>query len=343
MRYKLLGRSGLRVSELGLGTMTFGEDWGWGASREESRRIFDGYADAGGNFIDTANRYTEGTSERFVGEFVSSDRDHFVVATKYTLFDREGDPNAAGNHRKNMVRSLEASLRRLGMEYVDLLWLHAWDFMTPVEEVMRGLDDLVRAGKVLYVGISDTPAWVVSQANTLADLRGWSPFVALQLEYSLIQRTPERDLLPMARALDLAVTPWGILGSGVLTGKYNRDKPPEEGRALEGRAQDPGILEVGAEVVAVAEEIGCTPTAVSVAWIRQQAGVIVPLLGARTLSQLEDNLQALEITLSEEHLARLDEATRVDLGFPHEFLGREYIRNLTHAGTWEQIDNHHRR
>lgn len=342
MRYKLLGRSGLRVSELGLGTMTFGEDWGWGASRKESRRIFDRYADAGGNFIDTANRYTEGTSERFVGEFVSSDRDHFVVATKYTLFNREGDPNAAGNHRKNMVQSLEGSLQRLGMEYVDLLWLHAWDFLTPVEEIMRGLDDLVRAGKVLYVGISDTPAWVVSQANTLADLRGWSPFVALQIEYSLIQRTPERDLLPMARALDLAVTPWGILGSGVLTGKYNRDRRPEQGRALEGRGQDPEILEVGAEVVAVAEEIGCTPTAVAVSWIRQQPGVFVPLLGARTLSQLEDNLGALEIRLDEEHMARLEEATRVDLGFPHDFLAREYIRNLTHAGTWDRIDNHRR-
>ncbi|MFC1662135.1 aldo/keto reductase, partial [Gemmatimonadota bacterium] len=179
MRYKLLGRSGLRVSELGLGTMTFGEEWGWGASKKESQRIFDAYATAGGNFVDTANRYTEGTSERFVGEFVAADRGHFVVATKYTLFNREGDPNAAGNHRKNMVQSLEASLRRLKTDYIDLLWVHAWDFMTPVDEVMRGLDDLVRAGKVLYVGISDTPAWIVSQANTLADLRGWTPFVAL--------------------------------------------------------------------------------------------------------------------------------------------------------------------
>jgi aryl-alcohol dehydrogenase-like predicted oxidoreductase len=226
------------------------------------------------------------------------------------------------------------------MDYVDLLWVHAWDSMTPVDEIMRGLDDLVRSGKVLYVGISDTPAWVVSQANTMADLRGWSPFVALQIEYSLIQRTPERDLLPMARALDLAVTPWGILGSGVLTGKYNREQPPEEGRAREGRGRDPELLEVGAQVISVADEVGCTPSQVAVAWLRQQPGVLVPLLGARTKDQLLDNLGALEVNLSPDQMERLDQATAVEMGFPHEFLQREHIRTLTHAGMWEQIDNH---
>ena len=341
MRYKLLGRSGLRVSELGLGTMTFGEEWGWGASREESKEVFDAYVQAGGNFIDTANRYTEGTSERYVGEFISADREHFVLATKYTLFNREGDPNAAGNHRKNLVQSLEASLKRLGTEYLDLLWVHAWDFLTPVDEVMRALDDLVRQGKVLYVGISDTPAWIVSQANTLADLRGWSPFVALQIEYSLVARTPERDLLPMARALDLAVTPWGILGSGVLTGKYNRGDA-SEGRAREGRGQDPEMLRIAEEVSAVAREVGCTSTQVAVAWIRGQPGVMIPLLGARTGDQLRDNLGALEVKLDEEHLTRLDEATRVDLGFPHEFLAQDHIRNVVYGGTWDSIDDHRR-
>ncbi len=342
MRYNLLGRSGLRVSELGLGTMTFGEDWGWGASKEESRKIFDAYARAGGNFVDTANRYTDGTSERFVGEFVAPDRDYWVVASKYTLLDREGDPNAAGNHRKNMVQSLESSLRRLGTDYLDLLWLHAWDYMTPVEEIMRGLDDLVRAGKVLYVGISDTPAWIVAQANTLAELRGWTPFSALQIEYSLVERTPERELLPMARALDLAVTPWGILGSGVLTGKYNREDPPEEGRAKEGRGQDSRMLEIARVVSNVAGEVGCTPSQVAIAWILKQPGVMVPLLGARTVDQLQDNLRGLIIDLDEDHLNRLDEATRVDLGFPHEFLAQDHIRNLTHAGTWDLIRNHRR-
>ena len=227
MRYKLFGRSGLRVSELALGSMTFGEDWGWGATKEESKRIFDAYVEAGGNFIDTANRYTEGTSETYIGDFISADRDHFVLATKYTLFTRKGDPNFSGNHRKNMVQALEASLKRLGTEYVDVYWVHAWDFLTPVDQVMRSLDDMVRAGKVLYVGISDTPAWVVSRANMLAEMRGWSSFVGLQIRYSLADRTAERDLLPMARALDLAVTPWSVLGAGVLTGKYLEADPPK--------------------------------------------------------------------------------------------------------------------
>jgi aryl-alcohol dehydrogenase-like predicted oxidoreductase len=340
MRYKLLGRSGLRVSELGLGTMTFGEEWGWGASPSESRKIFDAYVEAGGNFIDTANRYTDGTSERMVGEFVAADRHRFVVATKYTLFDREGDPNGAGNHRKNLVRSLEGSLRRLKLEYVDLLWVHAWDYLTPVDEVMRALDDLVRDGTVLYVGISDTPAWIVSQANTLAELRGWSPFAALQIEYSLVERTPERELLPMARSLDLAVTPWGILGAGVLTGKYNLADTPGEGRVRETRAQDPRMLRIAQVVVDVAREVGCTPTQVAVAWVRSRPGVVIPILGARTLDQVKDNLGALQVTLDPGHLSRLDEASAVELGFPHDFLERPHIRKLIHGGTRDLIDSH---
>lgn len=180
MRYKLLGRSGLRVSELCLGAMTFGQDWGWGASKDEARHIFDAFVESGGNFIDTANYYTNGTSERFLGEMIRSERDRFVVATKYTLGMRERDPNASGNHRKNLAQSLEASLERLGTDYIDLYWVHAWDSLTPIDEVMRALDDQVRAGKVLYVGISDVPAWIVSQANTMAELRGWSPFAGLR-------------------------------------------------------------------------------------------------------------------------------------------------------------------
>src|SRR5436309_2109426 len=224
MRYKLLGRTGLRVSELALGTMTFGEDWGWGASREESGRIFDRFADAGGNFVDTANNYTNGTSERFVGELVGKDRDHFVLATKYTLTERPEDPNFGGNHRKNMVRSLEGSLERLGTDHVDLLWLHMWDGMTPVDEVLRAMDDTVRAGKVIYVGFSDTPAWVVAQAVAMAEPRGWVRPVAIQVPYSVLDRGVERDLLPMARANDLAVTVWGMLQGGTLTGKYRATK-----------------------------------------------------------------------------------------------------------------------
>ncbi len=340
MRYKLLGRSGLRDSELALGTMTVGPEWGWGASKEESRRMFDAYAEAGGNFIDTANRYTEGTSEKYVGEFIASDRDHWVIATKYTLWMRRDDPNFSGNHRKNMVQALDASLERLGTDYIDLYWVHAWDFTTPVAEVMRALDDMVRAGKVLHVGISDTPAWIVSRANTLADLRGWSPFVALQLRYSLIDRTAERELLPMARAMDLAVTPWSVLGAGTLTGKYSRGASPEEGRAKEGAATDERNLEIADVVVDIADEIACTPSQVAVSWVRQQDGVIVPLVGARNLVQLEDNLGALNVTLDEEHLARLDEVSRIEPGFPHDFLASEPIRDIVYGGTFDQIDNH---
>jgi aryl-alcohol dehydrogenase-like predicted oxidoreductase len=340
MRYKLLGRSGLRVSELALGTMTFGPEWGWGASKEESRRMFDVYAEAGGNFLDTANRYTDGTSEEYVGEFVAADREHWVIATKYTISMREGDPNFSGNHRKNMVQALEASLKRLGSDYVDLYWVHMWDFTTPAEVVMRALDDMVRAGKVLHVGVSDTPAWIVSRANTVADLRGWSPFVALQLRYSLIDRTAERDLIPMARALDMAVTPWSILGAGTLTGKYSRGASPEEGRAKEGAATIERNLEIADVVVDISEEIGCTPSQVAVSWVRQQHGVIVPLIGARNVRQLKDNLGALEVTLSAEQLARLDDTSGIEMGFPHDFLDSDPIRDIVFGGTRDRIDNH---
>ena len=227
VKYHLLGKSGLRVSELCLGAMTFGEEWGWGASKEECRKIFNAYVDAGGNFIDTANKYTEGTSEKYIGEFIADDRDRFVLATKYTSNTRRGDPNAGGNHRKNMIQSLEASLRRLNTDYIDLYWVHAWDPLTPIEEMMRALDDMVRAGKILYIGVSDAPAWIVSQANTLANLKGWTEFTGLQIEYSLIERTPERELLPMADTLNIGVTAWSPLGGGVLTGKYNKSNREE--------------------------------------------------------------------------------------------------------------------
>ncbi|MGB7955573.1 MAG: aldo/keto reductase, partial [Candidatus Nitrosopolaris sp.] len=235
MRYKLLGKSGLRVSELCLGTMTFGEDWGSmlpGASKEESKKIFDFFVSKGGNFIDTANVYQKGTSEKYVGEFISSERERFVVATKYTQnMTNPDDPNASGNHRKNPVQSVEASLKRLNTRYIDLLWVHIWDPMTPIEELVRSLDDLIRSGKVLYVGISDVPAWVVSHANAIADMRGWSSFIGLQIMHNLIERSAERELLPMARALDIGVTVWSPLGRGVLSGKYNKQNSEEQKRS----------------------------------------------------------------------------------------------------------------
>jgi len=333
MRYKLLGKSGLRVSELCLGTMTFGDDWGWGAPKEESRKMFDAFGQAGGNFIDTANNYTNGTSEKFIGEFMNLDRDHFVIATKYTLNEFATDPNFGGNHRKNMRRSVEGSLQRLGTDHIDLLWLHMWDGMTPVEEVMRALDDLVRAGKVLYVGISDTPAWVVSQANMLADLRGWSRFVAYQGEYSLASRAPERDILPMTNALDMTYLAWGILEGGEITGKYN--SPSSEPKRSSDTSER--LKSIASVVIEVAKEIGCTPSQVAVNWVRQSPYRMIPILGARTEKQLKDNLSCLDFELTREQIDRLNQSSPIDLGFPHSFLGSDHVHGLIFGKTFDQI------
>jgi aryl-alcohol dehydrogenase-like predicted oxidoreductase len=342
MRYKLLGKSGLRVAEICLGAMTFGDDWGWGANREESRRQFDLYAEAGGNFIDTANLYTNGSSEKLVGEFVASERDKWVLATKYTFNNQSAEVNLSGNHRKNMVQSVNASLQRLDTDYIDLLWLHGWDFTTPVEEVMRSFDDLVRAGKILYVGVSDTPAWIVAKANTIAELRGWSAFIALQVEYSLRQRTPERDLLPMAKHFDIGVTAWSPLGGGVLTGKYNKGGEIDTGGRLPKGAKE-SDLKIAAAVLEVAEEIGLPASQVALNWLRQQDthfGSVIPIVGARTAAQLADNLACVEFQLTPEQIKRLDEASQIDLGFPHDFLQSETVHKFALSGTLEKIDNH---
>jgi aryl-alcohol dehydrogenase-like predicted oxidoreductase len=337
MRYKLLGASGLRVSELALGTMTFGETWGWGASRDESRKIFEAFAEAGGNFLDTANNYTDGTSEEYVGDLVASERAHFVIATKYTLSTRRDDPNAGGNHRKNMVQALEASLRRLRTDYVDLLWLHMWDGLTPVEEVMRAFDDVVRAGKVLYVGFSDTPAWVVSRAHAIASVRGWTPPVAVQLPLSLADRGAQRDLLPMARQLDLAVCAWGILEGGTLTGKYfSTDGGPRRYSGEPGESEQA----LAREVMAVAEEAECSPAQVALNWVRQQPGLVIPIIGARTEEQVRDNLACLEHPLSDEQLERLTDAAPISLGFPHSFLASQHVTELIFGDTRPLIDSH---
>jgi aryl-alcohol dehydrogenase-like predicted oxidoreductase len=341
VRYKLLGRSGLRVSELCLGTMTFGEEWGWGSSPEESRRVFDAFAEAGGNFLDTANRYTEGTSERLVGEMIRPDREHWVLATKYTLTMDRQDPNFSGNHRKNMMQSVEASLKRLGTDFIDLYWLHAWDFTTAVDEVMRAFDDLVRQGKVLHVGVSDAPAWIVSQANTLADLRGWTPFCALQVEYSLIERSVERELLPMARAFGLAVTPWSPLGSGMLTGKYESldDWRKPDARLSEGSHRlTERNLAIARAVTETAGQVGASPAQVAIAWVLGRRGTMIPILGARTPKQLQDNLGCLDVELPADALAKLDAVSAVEPGFPHDFLKRQPIREIVYSAKADRID-----
>lgn len=338
MRYKLLGHSGLRVSEICLGTMTFGEVWGWGASQAESRSIFDCFVEQGGNFIDTANNYTDSTSEQYVGDCIAADRPHFVVATKYTLSTRKDDPNAGGNHRKNMVQALEASLKRLRTDYIDLYWLHMWDGLTPVEEVMRALDDLVRAGKVLYIGISDTPAWVVSQANTLAELRGRSRFVGLQVPYSVNGRDVERDLLPMARAFDMAVLAWAPMSGGVLTGKY---QTPDETPRRYGDEPVSDYTRACVEAIAeIAAELGRTPAQVAINWVRQQQNraLIIPIVGARTTAQMRENLACLEFTLTDDHLRQLDEVSKIKPGFPHSFLADDEVKELIYGSTLPLID-----
>ena len=335
MNYKLFGNSGLRVSEVSLGTITFGTDWGWGADEKECRSMFDAYAEMGGNFIDTANRYTEGSSERIVGDCIKSDRDHFVVATKYTFFDRHGDVNYSGNHRKNMMRSVHESLKRLDTEYIDILWLHAWDYLTPVEEVMRGLDDLVRAGKVHYLGISDTPAWIAARANTLAEMRGWTAFCGLQIEYSLLERTPERELIPMAKSLGMTVTPWGPLGAGVLTGKYLKG---ETGRIPDNREhRNERGNRIASAVVASAEKMGVTPAQLALRWTMQQDFSSVPIVGSTNKKQLQDSLGALNVTIPDDIMSELDEISRIDLGFPHEFLSQEDTRNVIYGGMIDRI------
>lgn len=342
MRYKLLGTSGLRVSEICLGTMSFGGAWGFGADEKESHRVLGAYAEAGGNFVDAANKYQEGQSEEIVGSFLGSERDRWVVATKYSLTMRSGDPNAAGNSRKNMRQSVESSLRRLGTDYLDILWVHAWDYVTPVEEVMRGLDDLVRAGKVNYVGLSDAPAWIASQANTAATLRGWSPFIALQIEYSLIERTGERELLPMAEEFGLSVTTWAPMGAGVLTGKYTRgssETPKDSKRAASNQSRlTERNLQIAREVDGIADELGKPSAQVALAWVRQRGEGVIPIVGIRKLDQLTDALRSLDVELSPGQLGRLDKVSKIDLGFPYTLLRAPVEGQMVYGDLEPNID-----
>nr|WP_225938262.1 aldo/keto reductase [Leptothermofonsia sichuanensis] len=336
----LLGNTGLRVSELCLGAMTFGEDWDWGANEATSRAIFDAFAEAGGNFIDTANIYTNGTSEKMLGDFIKSERDRFVIATKYTVMMNPNDPNSSGNQRKNLMRSLEASLKRLNTDYIDLYWVHMWDTVTPVEEMMRALDDAVRSGKVMYVGISDAPAWVISRAQTLAELKNMTPFSAIQLEYNLVERTVERELLPMAEDLNLSILDWSPLGGGVLTGKYLNANSGQDNRLNKAEYFQQYTVEramqIAQVVVEVAEESGCSAAQVALAWIRQQSPRHIPIIGARNLEHLKDNLGCLDITLNQQQLARLNAASDIDLGFATKFLRR--LQNLFLGAATESLD-----
>lgn len=337
MKYKLLGRSGLKVSELCLGTMGFGTESGWGADKETSFAIMEAFGKAGGNFLDTANIYKLGTSEKIIGEFISTrDRDYWVVATKYSLRDNETNPNASGNNRKNMMRSVEASLKRLQTDFIDVLYLHIWDDLTPIDEILRGLDDLIRQGKVNYAAISDTPAWIVSKGNTLAELMGWSQFIALQVEYSLLQRTPERDLLPVAKHFGMTLTPWAPLAGGALTGKYLRG---DSGRLKPGSNRlNERATNITNEVIAIADKMGVQPSHVALKWTMLQDLSSIPIVGATKLSQLEENLKTVDITIAPEDMKRLDEVSAIDLGFPGNFYKEDGVRQNNFGGFYDRIE-----
>lgn len=343
MNYQLLGKTGLRVADFCLGTMTFGDDWGWGAAKDEARKIYDYYREQGGNFIDTANLYTDGTSEKFLGEFISDHRSEVVLATKYTNAAAGKNPNAAGNHRKSMMEAVEASLKRLQTDYIDLYWMHIWDRMTPVEEVMRAFDDLVRQGKVLYIGISDAPAWWVAKANTLAELRGWTSFAGLQIEYNLIERTPERELLPMAKEFGISITAWSPLAGGVLTGKYLDDASKDEKGRLSSEGMDSLRKDkvdedrIARAVMAVGKKIGASPAQVALAWLNYASVPVIPIIGAKKLSQLEDNLGSASVILAADDLNALNEASAIKMGFPHDFYQLSMVRTFVYGGLHDRI------
>ena len=336
MKYKLLGRTGLKVSELCLGTMGFGTEAGWGADKTTSFSILEAFAKAGGNFLDTANIYKQGTSEKFIGEFINPrDRDFFVIATKYSLRDNATNPNASGNNRKNMMRSVEHSLQRLQTGFIDILYLHIWDDLTPIDEVLRGIDDLIRQGKVSYAAISDTPAWVVSKGNTLAEWKGWTQFSALQIEYSLLQRSPERDLIPMANHYGMTVTPWAPLAGGALTGKYLRG---EKGRIKpESNRLDENSTRITREVISVAERLGVEPGQVALQWTRQQGFECIPIVGATKPEQLNENLGMTDLIIPKEDIDRLNATSAIDLGFPGKFFREEGVRLNNFGGFYDRI------
>jgi aryl-alcohol dehydrogenase-like predicted oxidoreductase len=343
MNYHLLGRTGLRIAPLALGTMTFGEEWGWGSSEDGARQVFNAYCDAGGNFLDTADMYTMGSSETLLGKFVRERncRDFVVIATKYTFNAQPGNPNAGGNGRKNMLRAVEGSLRRLGTDYIDLYWVHAWDGMTPVEETMHGLNALVESGKVRYIGLSDCPAWYVSRAQTLAEIRGWERLAGVQMEYNLIERNIENEFVPMVVELGMGIVVWSPLASGFLTGKYTRDTL-DIGRL--GTVKDSGNpvferitrkdrnWEIEGVLRRVAQEVGRPAAQVALNWITKRPGVSAVLVGAKSVDQLQSNLQSLDFEIPPELSSQLEAASRPESVTPYMFFGPE-MRGMQTGGT----------
>jgi aryl-alcohol dehydrogenase-like predicted oxidoreductase len=341
--YVLLGKSGLRVSRLCLGTMRFGTEWGWGNAEDTARKIFNHFLDSGHNFVDTADGYTNGTSESLIGKFLKQrgDRERVVVATKFGFGREPGDPNAGGNGRKNILNALHTSLRRLQTDYVDLYWLHNWDTFTPAEEVMSTLDDMVRSGKVRYLGFSNSPAWYLGRAQTIAELRGSERIIALQLEYSLVKREIEREHVPAALELGMGLTPWSPLAGGLLTGRYQF----EGGLSGEGRLQavreHPAFSRlfternwrIAGDLQKIAEGLGRSAAQVALNWVANRPAVSSTIIGATKIEQLQDNLAALEFTLPQEIVSRLDEISAPEVPYPYYFFTAKEFRDLVSGGT----------
>lgn len=334
MKYLLFGNTGLRVSPLCLGTMAFGTSWGFGAERNESLNIIKNYIEAGGNFIDTANVYTSGEAEEIVGEAINGIRDRIILSTKYSLCTNKNNPNSLGNHRKNLVTSVEDSLKRLNTDYIDLLWVHAWYFENRTEDVIRALDDMVRMGKVLYWGLSDTPAWICSEANSISNYRGYAPLSALQFEYSLIERTAEREIIPFADNYNIAKLGWAPLAGGVLTGKHHRVNPDKVDSLRKDRAANKRnekvdqILDV---LIDEANKHGISPSQLSLNWLVNTQKAFVPIIGARTVTQLKENMKSIDIKVDEETLRLLSTESKIDPGFPTNFLNSERTKNVMYA------------
>jgi len=340
VRYSILGRSGLRVSKIALGTMTFGPGVEWSRPEDEARAVFEAYAEAGGNFLDTANMYTGGESEKIIGRLVASDRERYVIASKYAnCVPGKNDPNAAGSHRKSLMQNLDASLKRLAIDYIDLYFVHWWDFTTPVEEVQRALDDAIRAGKILHIGLSDVPAWVVSRAQTFADLRGLPPITAMQLEYSLVQRSIEREHLPLAKAHNIGITAWSPLAGGILSGKYTSGSSPQGPVRLDSMQLQPlddRNRKIAESVDGIAKRLGAKPAQVALAWVIARG--VIPIAGATTARQMQENMKAAELELPKEVIAELDQASAFDAGHPYGMLQWDMPIGLGYGGMFDQID-----
>lgn len=337
MKNMILGRSGLRVSELCLGAMTFGEESGSGANEAVSREIYDRYRELGGNFVDTANIYNNGTSEKLVGRFIRAEREQIVLATKYSMSTAHADPNAGGNARKNLVQALDASLRRLDTDYIDLYWVHGWDQLTRIDEVMRALDDQVRAGKILHIGVSNMPAWLISQGNTLAAERNLTPFTAIQMHYNLVERSIEAEFFDLCAAQDMAVLSWSPLAGGLLTGKFNSGGADTQDSRLTKAEYGAAMLAdhrlaIAQGVIDMAGQLGCTPAQLALAWVRQRPhGAVIPMLGARTRAQLDDNLACLDVQLSAAQIEQLDELAPAPVTYPASLFGTPFFRRMMHG------------